>query len=117
MGDLVKKETHLKVVKEKSIHEEVTEELFAEIIEMVLPKIKPAIKPATKRFAEYMRGEGETPLKNGRKILIDIVDGKVYLFVIKAEDLEQFELKEGTEPEHTYDIETFIQMILSGQFK
>ena len=111
MGELtVNKNLSVTVTKkEPTIHEDAQNLLFQELIEVILPKIKPAIKPATKRFTEWMA--------QGNIVQIQVVEGKVYVFVIREGDLESFSLKEGTEPTHTYDMEDFIQKILSGEFK
>ena len=103
------KNTELKVVKEKSIHSEAQDLLFAEVLEAILPKVKPLMKPAVKRFTEFM--------SKGNIIQIQFVEGRVYVFVIKEENLTSFEMKEGTEPDFTYDVEDFLQKILSGEFK
>lgn len=93
----------------KSIKDEMTEDLMQEIVEALLPKVKPIIKPATAKFNNY--------LAQGKKIIIQSVEGRAMIFVVNEADIETFDLKEGKEPEHVYDSEVFIEMILSGSFK
>lgn len=100
-------EKGLKVV--KSIKDEMTDDLMQEIVEALLPKVKPIIKPATAKFNDY--------LAQGKKIVIQSVDGRAMIFVINEDDIDAFDLKEGRKPEHIYDSEVFIEMILTGSFK
>lgn len=93
---------------EKSMADEFQEDMMKTLIETLLPKIKPAIKPATKKFTEFMQ--------DGNMIVAKVVGGKVFFFHIKEANVEAFEMKEGTKPEASFDLEGFIGKILSGDF-
>ena len=95
-----------------SDNDEFQKEMMATVLETIMPKIKPLIKPATAKFEKFMN-EG-----SGHTIIAKAIEGKVYFFQINNSDIKGFELefKEGKEPEGTYELQTFIQKVLSGDF-
>jgi hypothetical protein len=76
------------------------------LMETFLPKIKPFIAPATKKFTEFMQDDN--------MIMAKIVNGKVFFFHIKESSVSEFTLK--ADPINAYDIESFIEKIISGKF-
>lgn len=94
---------------EKTIHEETQELLMGEFIESILPKVQPFIKPGLKKLTDYMN--------TGKTFIIQPVEGKVYVFVMDDNNIEEIKFKEGSRPDYTYGLEDFLQKILSGEFK
>lgn len=96
------------LAKVQTPQEEAQELMFTTLLETLMPKIKPAIGPATKKFTEFM--------KDGNMIVAKIVNDKVFFFHIKEKDIEAFDMKKGTSPVNSYDLEGFISNIISGNF-
>jgi hypothetical protein len=78
------------------------------IAETILEKAAPFIKPATKRFSDF--------INDGNTLMVRAVKGKVNVFWIKQDAIESFSLKSGAEPSGVYDMEDFIQQVISGKF-
>ena len=92
----------------KTVEKSSQDDMFETLIETVIPLIQPLIKPATKKFTDFMN--------DGNMIMIRTVKNEVHVFHIKSKDVDKFEMKEGTKPAGIYQMDQFIESMLSGNF-